>query len=300
MPLITISDDEKIEIDGNKTAGEVIQEICLTKHFNCDCSDKLALWVECKIQSNNKHREPMDSDEIKLQLVDHLRINDVRSRIIENYSNYPNILEMEFRLGRNNVLNIEEEKKIEDEKILEILFLDAKNNVVNNYYPLKRAIRAKLSKIECEIRNRKSKDDDESSFEDIFRQYTENLPQTPWTKIRNLMEISRKLKNQSTEIPSSIDGEETDSVSSGSANSYAIKSLSELYREYLDICRKYAECYGGVIFKGQIERTLLEAIRHRCYYDTSVAVVLMPNNQDLHIVNLECSVRLFNIFIPIF
>lgn len=296
MPSITISDDEKIEIDGNKTAGEAIKEICQTKHLNCDtnCLNQLALWVECKIESNYKHKEPTDSDEIKLQLVDHLRINDVREKIIQNYSNYPNKLEIEFRLGRNNSLNIKEEEKIEDENILEILFLDAKNNVVNNYYPLKRAIRAKLSRIECEIRNRKSKGDDENSFEDIFRQYTENLPETPWTKIRNLMEISKKFKNQSPDISSTIDanGEETDSVSSGSANSLTTKSLSELYREYLDICRKHAEqCYGGVIFKGQIERTLLEAVRHRCYYDKSVAVIIMPNNQDLHIVNLECSVR---------
>mgnify|MGYP006938787148 CR=1 FL=1 len=293
MEKIRLPNDEFFEIDltdnENVTAEDLIKRIC-ENHYKIHIDDDdhkaynvLAIWInnietapnQSKLQLplNRKHR----LIEMKEKFKELLKTDEIKSSLVE------------FRLGRNGYLSIKDEEKINNAKVLRILYLEARDNVKKNIYPLDITRRVELCEIElrAEYYHQKSVESVHSitsNFENDFYKtlkiQAKNLSyQNSLRKTQNYWKMTKNAKKTCLTLQKCI--EKSDVVDS-------ISRDAEWYIEYLRKCRESIPCYGGFFFEAQMERSILEALIHANFYDKKILIGI--NEKGLHLINIECPV----------
>ncbi|KAH7645818.1 calcium-binding protein p22-like protein [Dermatophagoides farinae] len=288
---IRLPNDEFFEIDltnnENVTAEDLIKRIC-ENHYKIHIDDDdhkdynvLAIWItnietapnQSKLQLplNRKHR----LIEMKEKFKELLKTDEIKSSLVE------------FRLGRNGYLSIKDEEKINNAKVLQILYLEARDNVKKNIYPLDITRRVELCEIElrAEYYHQKSVESVHSitsNFENDFYKtlkiQAKNLSyQNSLRKTQNYWKMTKNAKKACMTLEKCI--EKSDVVDS-------ISRDAEWYIEYLRKCRESIPCYGGFFFEAQMERSILEALIHANFYDKKILIGI--NEKGLHLINIEC------------
>lgn len=283
--------NEEDEEQKNFTSKQVIEKI-YEDYFEIDSEtlelqyhNVLALWIVCDINEENlgygsknnvDQMDQIDSNQcdqsdskayasqLRLQLKDDHRLIEVKTKMMSLLKRKNFICR--FRLGRNGYLRIEEEESIKHHKLLKFLYLEAKENIRNNFYPLSNLQRVELDKIQFML----EEDAKTSTFYKVFKQKTRTLScRNSLKRMRNQFQLLKYARNQ--------DGFEE-------------KSKIDLYREYLQKCHQFVPCYGGFFYEGQMERSIRESILHKRFYDKKILVAI--NQNGLHLINLECPVSL--------
>ncbi|KAF7487616.1 hypothetical protein SSS_03907 [Sarcoptes scabiei] len=286
--------NEEDEEQKNFTSKQVIEKI-YEDYFEIDSEtlelqyhNVLALWIVCDINEENlgygsknnvDQMDQIDSNQcdqsdskayasqLRLQLKDDHRLIEVKTKMMSLLKRKNFICR--FRLGRNGYLRIEEEESIKDHKLLKFLYLEAKENIRNNFYPLSNLQRVELDKIQFML----EEDAKTSTFYKVFKQKTRTLScRNSLKRMRNQFQLLKYARNQ--------DGFEE-------------KSKIDLYREYLQKCHQFVPCYGGFFYEGQMERSIRESILHKRFYDKKILVAI--NQNGLHLINLECPKIMFSI-----
>src|SRR5699024_1927995 len=81
-----------------------------------------------------------------------------------------------FKLARNGFYKISDEEQIKDINLLRLLYIEARNNVNENVYPLTNADRVKLGQIELLIEKIEKKINENTEFYDVFKRACKTLP----------------------------------------------------------------------------------------------------------------------------
>lgn len=183
--------------------------------------------------------------------------------------------EVSFKLCRNGFLSIKSEKKITNCKLLKFLYLEAKEKVEKNIYPLSPEKRLELRVIEQFL-----KSIDSSNSEPCKRNSIYDIVEKVYGEI-NYKNTLRKRTLKFKMLRYAKKEEDKFNVEPQKCG------REELYHQYLAICHEI-KSYGGFVFEGQMERSIMESILHLQYEDKKVYVSV--NEQGFHIINKECPV----------
>ncbi|OTF81443.1 calcium-binding protein p22-like protein, partial [Euroglyphus maynei] len=293
MEKIRLPNDEyfEIKLNENLTAADLIRIIC-ENHYGIpiyddddyhEAYDVLAIWIT-NVETDSNHP--------KLQLP----LNR-KHRLIEMKDKFKKLLKttessssfVQFRIGRNGFLSLKDEEKIHNEKLLRILFLEARDNVNKNIYPLDISKRLKLWEIEYKINrtagynHQQSVESKENGDDDLYmtlKKQAKSLSyQNSLRKTQNRWKMLKNVKKACMNLQT--DTEKGDIVD-------RISPRSQWYIEYLRNCRESIPCYGGFFFDAQIERSIIEAIIHKKIYDKKISIGI--NENGIHLINIECPV----------
>ncbi|KAH9422130.1 Ca2+-binding actin-bundling protein (actinin), alpha chain (EF-Hand protein super) [Dermatophagoides pteronyssinus] len=295
--LANIADRTIMEADKdeNSTAADLIRIIC-QNHYDIHVDDDddneiynvFAIWITETTLNDN--------DRFKLQLPLNRRhcLHEMKEKFLKLLKEKSFV---QFRFGRNGYLSIKDEEKINKTKILRILYLEARDNINKNIYPLNISELLKSWEIDYRInrillladKHNESIESSRSSIEinkDLYKtlkkqtktvSYHNSLRKTP-NRWKMLMNVKKTCMNLQKDIEK-IDSGNDDVVD-------RINPEMSLYMEYLDICRKSIPCYGGFFFEAQMERSIRDAFIHKNFYDKKILIGI--NENGLHLINNEC------------
>ena len=305
MEKIKLPNDEYFEMNltENSTAADLIRIIC-QNHYDIHVDDDdnheiynvFAIWITETTLNDN--------DRFKLQLPLNRRhcLHEMKEKFLKLLKEKSFV---QFRFGRNGYLSIKDEERINNKKLLRILYLEARDNINKNIYPLNISELLKSWEIDYRInrillladKHNESIESSRSSIEinkDLYKtlkkqtktvSYHNSLRKTPnrWKMLMNVKKTCMNLQKDIEKIDSGYD----DVVD-------RINPEMSLYMEYLDICRKSIPCYGGFFFEAQMERSIRDAFIHKNFYDKKILIGI--NENGLHLINNECPVNIFHNF----
>lgn len=296
---VLLSDENEISINGScqeLTAQQVIKQIFHQLDIDYENCEQEGAKLPVSLWACGRN--------LRLQLMPDHNIGDIRDKMKTLIKNIPskedNKCDIVFRLARNGFYDGEDEF-IVDKVLLRLLYFEAKTNIESNIYPItclefNNMINLRVIKDLIEKRLKNTDEIEDLTTSDSHRIESKTLAPMRSTRLEVPIDCpaaAKAIKSELTYKNTIRKKFLTRSVSmyakrqESRTEQFEQMDLDELLAKYLSICRTL-DCYGGFIFEGQMERSFIESITHRAYYDKKVSIII--NKNGLHVVNMQCPV----------
>lgn len=284
IDISSSSKRNRVEVSNESTCREALTSVFNELGIPLEHLDVMALWAFWKPAESNGTGHV--KSEIAVQLDDDQVLNSVeRPSVMKTGQTW----EVTFRMARNGLHYGTSDAEIENETLMDSLYVECLQKRRKNVYPIKslNKLIGECLRLEknCELDEKQNgnnvENDQAESIEIDFEKEAQNVCnnyQNTITRKRVVRQIS-KLSGKPQFQENSL------------------KKNRSPKREYLEFCQKNFSCYGGFVFDGQMERSLVEILFHGFdYCDKKVKIVV--NQNGLHIITIQCPVSfvLFRLF----
>ena len=270
--------NESILAELSDTAQCVIEQFCATKE--CQNLDKaknvISVWAffekpePTELQLRSEHILTNIRDYVKKNHNCEVRFEFKRNAYLKIDKEAALLKDIQSNSNQDNDEQSENEDLKGDEFLLEFLYENAKERFHKNYYPFDKFDLIDLLLIEAKIEKK-----------DFKSQLVNHILSS---EISSHYKMARRFKMLFYKFFNEI----------GFKSTKKSENIIELYQDYLKICRR-VECYGGFVFKGQIERSLVTSLTQFISRDTNV--VLIINERGVHVINVEIPVSSLTKFV---
>ncbi|XP_062572405.1 FERM domain-containing protein 8-like [Saccostrea cucullata] len=182
---------------------------------------------------------------------------------------------------RNVFLTLEEEMKISDEVVLNLLYHEAKFNVIEGRYVLQAEEYDQLAGIQALIHlehyNEKTHTL-EHYKEELHKFYPAHMRKPKNTKFFN---FGGNRNDEALEVRVQSMHQQ---ISAEYKNTDIKEALGKLYRKYLEVCWQYA-FYGSAFFEGRVQKPVGKIIGHLPGVDKDIDVLIALNTDGICIID---------------